>query len=59
LGFIIDENGPSALVELPDEHSIILREGEKIRELRVQKISQDSIIIKRGKLQFTFFLSGE
>ena len=58
LGFIADENEPFALIQLPNEQSVILKEGDQFQELYLQSVTIDSIIVCKEKHQFTYFLMG-
>lgn len=59
LGYIADENEPFALIQMPDEKSVILKEGDYIQEFYVKSVTMDSMIIGTKKLRYTYFLIGE
>ena len=59
LGFIADENEPLALIQLPDDQSMIMKVGDHIQEFYLKTISMDSVVICKEKYSYTFYLIGE
>jgi len=59
LGFISDENEPFALVQMPDEKSVIVKEGDHIQEFYIKSVKMDSMIVCMKKDQYTYHLIGD